>query len=237
MTDAFINIKEYIPIIVAVISAMLAFSLGKLSERGKKFSLMVEDSMDSLIAKMYKEALLITNVNKYNVKKVKKFILFYSNNDEIYKLYDDKLISNFHELSIKIREGSISNKELIDEFFYLTKQVEKHYWEKLMVSSKDLNWWIKKKTINRWISLPGNILFLLKEVFEYICIILALIALVALADVIVDKDNEIFSSTFRIIIFYLTTIVALIYCALYFFDSTVGGKGDIKRKHLIKKKQ
>ncbi len=58
---------------------------------------------------MYKEVVDITNVNNYNVKKIKKFIIKYSSNEYLNILFDDEIIFELYDLSIKIRTGSISN--------------------------------------------------------------------------------------------------------------------------------
>lgn len=186
-------IKDYIPIIVVIISSVLAYVIGKSSERNKRFAAMSEESVTIFLAKMYSEVVTITNVKRYDINSVKNFIKSYANDAEIYKLYDDTLINEIIVLSVKIDVTELSNQQLPKEFNKISNKIEKIYWERYVVNAEGFNWFIATKTINPWISLPGSLFLKTRKITEYTSIILAMATYLVLIESFISRGKGLFS--------------------------------------------
>lgn len=228
-------IKDYIPIIVVIISSVLAYVIGKSSERNKKYAAMSEESVTKFLAKMYSEVVAITNVKRYDITSIKNFIKSYANDTEIYKLYDDILINEIIVLSIKLNVAELSNQELSKEFNKISNKIENIYWERYVVNAEGFNWFIATKTINPWISLPGSLFLKTRKITEYTSIILAMTTYLVLIESFISKGKGLFSydTTITIVGFFIAVLI------LYFLlngISTIFDKNPkMKNKRNIKK--
>ncbi|MGL3067033.1 MULTISPECIES: hypothetical protein [Planococcus] len=228
-------IKDYVPIIVVIISSVLAYVIGKSSERNKKFAAMSEESVTKFLAKMYSEVVTITNVKRYDIISIKNFIKSYANDTEIYKLYDDILINEIIVLSIKLNVTELSNQELSREFNKISNKIENIYWERYVVNAEGFNWFIATKTINPWISLPGSLFLKTRKITEYTSIILAMATYLVLIESFISKGKGLFSydTTITIVGFFIAVLI------LYFLLNSISTIFDknpkIKNKRNIKK--
>lgn len=235
MEELWTFLKEIIPIIVVIISSMFAFVIGKFSERNKKFNSMSDESVTKFLAKMYLEVMEITNVKNYDPESIKKFILSHVSNDEIYKLYDDKLLNDFYRLTIRLKSEEIPVGELSKEFYEISEVIEKNYWKRYKVSTDSFKWFISKKTLNPWLSLPASLALDIKKVLEYLAIISVMISSFVLADLIANTGEGIFNDDLRTLIWLLSGLIVVMYILFLFISIAIESTFVFKNKTNIKK--
>jgi len=228
------NVKDYIPIIVVLISTLLAYFIGKNNEKNKRLAVLAEESLDEHISLMYREVIEIYTIGKSNIKKIKKFIIKYSSKNDLHKLYDNELNINFLEMSIKIRTNKISNNDLKKEFEHLAMGIETLYWDRLKVTSSELKWWIKKKINNKWYSVPLDLLFSLKDFFEYLSVLSVILTVFGIADLIANDDVMLYPKGSHGILFGFTFLILLIYIGLKTLDSVFSSSKAFTKKRFIK---
>lgn len=236
MSEFWKDLMGFIPLLVAIITTLLAFLFGKATEKKKRFYLMVDENLNTNLSKLYKEVINITEIQKYDSRKMKKFILKYSNDENIYKLYDDELIYKLLTLSIKVRNGDIDEADLVMEFKWLSIDIENLFWDTLRISSNDFKWWRNKKTINPLVGIPLNIFFIFKDVFEYLFALYLLFFLFVLPD-IVKGNASIFIKDYVPSIINLALSFVVIYLCIVSLNALFGFKRDFKRKKIIKFKR
>jgi len=227
-------IKDYIPIVVVIISSVFAYIIGKSSERNKKFISMSEESVTKLLSSMYLEVIEITNTKKYDIQSIKDFIQLYSKNVEIYKIYDDVLVNELFSLSIILNEEKIDNEQLSKRFNEVSRKIEYLYWERYMVNTEGFNWFAATKTINSWYVLPGSLFLTVRKISEYTSIILAMTAYLMIVESFIGKGEGLFSyeTTGTLVTIFLLTLV------VYFLMNVIGTFFDknpkLKNKRNVK---
>ncbi|MDM5359703.1 hypothetical protein QUF78_17790 [Peribacillus sp. ACCC06369] len=236
MSGLWKELMGFIPLLVAIITTLLAFLFGKATEKKKRFYLMVDENLNTNLSKLYKEVINITEIQKYDSRKMKRFILKYSNDENIYKLYDDELIYKFLTLSIKVRNGDIDEADLVMEFKWLSIDIENLFWDTLRISSNDFKWWRNRKTINPLVGIPMNIFFIVKDVFEYLLALYLLFFFFVLPDII-KGNTSIFIKDYVPSIINLAFSFVVIYICIICLNALFGVKRDFKRKKIIKFKR
>lgn len=224
--------KNFIPIFVVITSAIFAFILNRLTEKNKKITTMVEDSLDIHISKMYKEVVEITNVYMCNVYKIKKFIIYYSSKNDLHKLHEDQINFNLLDLSIKIRTNTITESELIKDFKNLSKAIEANYWERTKFTSNDLKWSIKKKVSSKWYIVTLSIFFNLKDFFEYLSIISVLLLVISFVDKI--RNTGLILHEIHEIVTIFSILILPLYIGLIILYHAVSEDKKFNKKRLIK---
>lgn len=228
------TILDFLPIIVAIISAIVAYVFGKISEKRKNLNKLVEDSLQSQYTKLYHEVLDISTQQEFNNESASKFINNIKDNPEIYKLYDDEI--NFLILSIYVetKSNKITNESFEKEFKKLAKLIEIQYWNRLQVATKDLKWHIKSNVYNKWISIPLNLLFIVKDVFEYLSIISTFSIVFVLFDKMADNGVEILSKEIQLIILVLSVVIIAVYVSIISLYAIFSDNRNFKKRRLIK---
>lgn len=227
-------IKDYIPVIVVIISSILAYIIGKSSEKNKKYTSMSEESVSKFLANMYSDVIEITNVKKYDIESIQSFVESYSKNAEIYKIYDDILINEIFKLSIKINTTEIDDEQLAKYFNGISEKIEKLYWERYIVNTEGFNWFAATKTTNPWFSLTGSFFLKIRKTSEYTSIILAMVTYLVLVESIINRGEELFSFELA----WALVILFLVILGIYFLMNGISVFFDrnpkIKDKHNIK---
>lgn len=224
--------KDLIPILVAILSATLSFIFGKFSEKNKVYLDNSKNGLKLIIARMYKELIDITNVNDYNIRKIKEFIKYYSSNENISLLVNDEVIHELYELSIMINKDVISNQDLKQKFYNFSLKIEELFWDLLKASFNDYKWWIEKKSSSKWRRYFVSLTILFKESYEYLTFTLTLISLYTIID---QLSFSTIQEEVRILIYLFTIIIGITYVLISFIYIMVLSEKDIKRRKLIKK--
>ena len=213
---------------------LLAFLFGKATEKKKKFYSMVDENLNANLSKMYREVIDITEIQNYDSRKMKKFILKYANDENMYKLHDDDLIYKFLTLSIQVRKGTIDENGLASAFKWLSIDIQNLFWDTLKVSTSDFKWWRNRKTINPLVGIPLNIFFILKDVFEYLCGLFLFFLFFVLIDIMDGKASN-FTKDYGFVVGSLSISFFMIYVCLFTINNFFGDKRDFKRKKIIRK--
>lgn len=234
MGDELLMIKDYVPIIVVIISSILAYIIGKSSEKNNKYTSMSEESVSKFLSNMYSNVIEITNVKNYNIESIQNFIQSHSNDTEIYKIYDDTLINEIFKLSIKINTTKINDEQLAKDFNEISKKIEKLYWERYVVNTEGFNWFTATKTTNPWFSFTGSLSLKLRKIAEYTSIMFAMVTYLVLIESIINGGEGLFSYE----IAWAFVILFLVVLGLYFLISSISVFFDknpkIKNKQNIK---
>lgn len=232
MKVLYLDLQKYMPLIVAIVSSILAFVFGKSTEKKKRFVAISDEVLSKTIGKMYKELIYITEVQNYDVKKIKLFILKYSGDENIYKIYDDEIIFSILDLSIKLRNNTILKDELKREFNKIAINIQNLFWDTLKANTTDYKWWKNKRALSRFYTIPMGFVFILKDVSEYLMVIIAFLCAFVTLDLFFEK--QLFSSDLRILTYYFGIIIVLLYFAILLYYFWFENKRGVKRKKIIK---
>lgn len=227
-------IKDYIPIIVVIISSVLAYIIGKSSEKNKKYISMSEESVIKFLSSMYLDAIEITSVQNYSMESIKNFINTSAKNVEIYKIYDDILINEILALSIKLKTSGIDNEQLTKDFNKISKKIEYIYWERCKVNTEGFNWFTATKTINPWISLPGSLFLKIRKISEYTSILLAMITYLVLVESFTSKGKGLFTYDTVVALVILFIVSMVLYFLMNGISTVFDKNPKIKDKRNIK---
>ncbi|MEW4266197.1 hypothetical protein Q0N30_21120 [Priestia megaterium] len=234
MNESWKELMGFVPLLVAITTALLAFLFGKATEKKKKFYSMVDENLNANLSKMYREVIDITEIQNYDSRKMKKFILKYANDENMYKLHDDDLIYKFLTLSIQVRKGTIDETGLASAFKWLSIDIQNLFWDTLKVSTSDFKWWRNRKTINPLVGIPLNIFFIFKDVFEYLCGLFLFFLFFVLIDIMDGKASN-FTKDYGSVVGSLSISFFMIYVCLFTINNFFGDKRDFKRKKIIRK--
>ena len=223
----------FVPLLVAITTTLLAFLFGKATEKQKRFYSKVDGDFNAILSKMYREAIDITEIQNYDSRKIKKFILKYANDENMYKLHDDELIYKFLTLSIQVRKGTIDEADLALAFKWLSIDIQHLFWDTLKVSTNDFKWWKNRKTISPLVGIPLNIFFIFKDVFEYLCGLFIFFLFFVVIDVM-DGNVSHFIKDYVPAIKSLSASLFIIYVLVFIINNLFGDKRDFKKKKIIK---
>ena len=226
-----------LPLLVAIISAVLVFLLGRESEKKKRYISLADDKLNHLLSNMYKEMIIISEIHGNDVNKVKVFIKDIIDGNELHKTFDDIIIEKFFKLHIQIETNDITEEKLKLSFNHLSRDVEDLYWKTLKAASYDYKWWRNTTTTNTWFKLPMIIISSLKRFFEYIVVFLLLVMVLFLTFVFANYSK--YKSWLQEDYFLLFLVSTLIFGIFYYIFMTLfiplESKRTINKKRIIKK--
>ncbi|MEM5016255.1 hypothetical protein WKH31_08210 [Metabacillus indicus] len=142
-------IKEYLPLMAAVIATSLAYLYGQKNNKVSNFHDQAKESLDQILGSMYfslRQIIKLEDVYEKEYELEKWFDRYTSEITTLYKLGDKWLIDNFISLNTeykKIKEGARTDQSIkafnrsLD--LYFTK-LDKHYWTTFTSLYREYSW-------------------------------------------------------------------------------------------------
>ncbi|WP_223557114.1 hypothetical protein [Lysinibacillus sphaericus] len=229
------NIIKYLPILVAIISAIIAYIFGRLNEKKKNLTKMLEDSLHSQYTNLYQEIIKIEFSIVDKEIAIRDFILRVSSDKEIYKLYQNEINFYLFNLSVKINQNTISSGDLHKEFIKFAKMVEREYWDRLQTCTKDLKWHVKESVLPKWASIPLNLIFKIKDLLEYLSVFSTLIITVMVYDNYMQKHgSNLFNDNIQVSISLISVFIITLYIMIFIIYNFFSDIRKLKRQKLFK---
>ena len=233
-------LKEYIwliPILVAIISAILAFTFSRESEKKKRYISIADNKLENILSKMYKEVIEISEIHNNDISKIKEFIQYNIDMNNLYQTFDDLIIEEMFKLYIQINTKSITEDQLIKNFNHLSRRVEDLYWQTLKVASYDYKWWRNTTAISYLSKLPMILISTLKNFFEYIFAFSLFILLLILSYTLPNysKYSNLLKSDIFELYWVWVMILGAYYAIFYIIFIPIENKRTIKKKKILSK--
>ncbi|NCT39690.1 hypothetical protein GTW56_28335 [Bacillus sp. EB93] len=139
--------KEYLPILVAIVAASLAYLYTKRNNKLNNFYAQVKESLEGILGSMYFDLRIILQIEDEFEKnyEVQKWFNKHGRIEmSLFKLGDRNLIDSYLDLEKEYRKSR--NRTQIDQkAFYINlerfySKLDKHYWNSFQSLYNDYNW-------------------------------------------------------------------------------------------------
>ena len=231
-------VVKYLPLIVAVISAIIAYSFGRVNENKKKLITMLDESLNIHYSVIYQELIRIYCLSdkRDKIEEAKEYIYYLVEEKEIYNLYQEEINFFVLDFYIKIKGNNLDENQIINQFEVFSSLIEEEYWKRIRTQTKDLKWYINQNTMNKSLAFSLNILLRLKSTFDYLFALAIFVLIVMIYDrILAYSKTNIFSGDIQYFFVLLSLFILMLYGGIYAIYSTFERKINYKVKRFFNK--